>query len=344
MVPKVGTYAVTRHSFACRRVTAIAAAIARLPVVRVVGRRLLMAVPLLLVVSVLSFVLVSLTPGDAARQILGVESTPAQYEQLRHALGLDLPVYKQYWRWVSRAARGNLGVSLFDGERVSNVIVSRLPVTLSLIGGALLMSVIVGVGLGILSAIRAGPIGRLVDALSLIGFALPSFWVAGILIALFAVRLRWFPATGYVQLVQSPAEWARALVLPVIALALNGVAITAKQTREAMLDALSSEYIRVARLNGIREGSIVFRHGLKNSAIRVVTILGLQAVALLGGTVLIESVFALPGLGGAVVSAAVQHDLPMVQGIVMCFTVIVVLINLLIDLLYAVLNPRVRTY
>jgi peptide/nickel transport system permease protein len=298
---------------------------------------------LLFVVSALSFVLVSVTPGDAAREILGADAPPDAYPKLRHALGLDQPLYQQYWHWLKNALHGDLGTSLFTGEPVTREISARLPVTLSLITGALLISVLVGVGLGVFSAVRGGAAGRLVDACALGGFALPSFWVGAIFIEVFAVRLHWFPAIGYVPLEQSPQKWLLSLVLPVAALALHGVAGIARQTREAMLDALGSEYVRMASANGVSRPSILFRHALKNAGMLVLTVLGLLAVGLLGGTVLVESVFAMPGLGSLAVNASLAHDLPVVQGIVVTFTLIVVLINLLIDVAYTWLNPRVRT-
>jgi peptide/nickel transport system permease protein len=314
----------------------------RRPLIRVVARRLITAVPLLFIVSAVTFVLIALTPGDAARQILGVEAPPEAYQRLRHALGLDLPLYQQYWRWVTHAVHGDFGTSLITSERVTLVIGQRLPVTLSLIAGALLVTVVVGIAIGVFSAVRGGAAGRFVDAFALLGYALPSFWVGAALIALFAVELHWFPATGYVPLTHSPRAWLLSLVLPVIALALHGVAAVAKQTREAMLDALASEYIRMAWASGISPTSIFFRHALRNAAMRVVTILGLQFVGLLGGTVFVEAVFALPGLGGSAVTAASQHDLPVIQGLVVYFTVIVVIVNLAIDLAYTWLDPRVR--
>jgi peptide/nickel transport system permease protein len=316
---------------------------ARNPLLRVAVRRLVFAVPLLFVVTALSFVLVSVTPGDAASDILGTGAPPGAYAKLHHALGLDRPLYDQYWRWVTRALHGDLGTSLFTDVKVTHAIQARLPVTLSLVIGSLLVTVVVGVALGVFSAVRGGLVGRFVDAFALVGFALPPFWVGAILIALFAVSHRWLPATGYVALTQSPKEWFLSLVLPVLALALNGIAGVAKQTRQAMLDVLGSEYVRMAAANGISPSSILLRHALKNASITVVTILGLQAVGLLGGTVLVESVFALPGLGSLAVSASIQHDLPLVQGVVVYFTIIVVLINLGIDLAYTWLNPRVRT-
>jgi peptide/nickel transport system permease protein len=301
-----------------------------------------MAVPLLFVVSALTFVLVSLTPGNAAEEILGTSATPEEYAAFNRALGLNLPLYEQYWDWLRRALAGNLGESIFTGQPVTQAIGQRLPVTLSLLIGALLVSVVIGVGLGVFSALRGGATGRAVDALALIGFSLPAFWVGAELIVIFAVWQHWFPATGYVSVTDSPGGWLQLLILPVTALSLYGIAATAKQTREAMLDVLASEYIRIARANGISPRAIVFRHALRNASLRAITVVGLQAVGLLGGTVLVENVFALPGLGSLMVTAAAQHDLPVVAGMVVYFTLIVVVINLAVDLAYAWLNPRVR--
>ena len=282
------------------------------PTLKVVTRRLLMAGPLLFAVSALTFLLVSLTPGDAAAEILGSEASPQTYAKLRHALGLDLPPHEQYLRWVQAALRGDLGASVFSSESVAESLAARAPVTLSLVAGALVVSVVVGVGFGVISAVWQGAIGRAIDTVALVGWALPAFWVGAMLIVVFAVELKVLPATGYVPITESPAGWARSLILPVAALSLAGVAAVTKQTREAMLDALGSEYVRMARANGIRPGSVWFKHALKNAGIRIVTILGLLAVTLLGGTVLVETVFAVPGLGSLAVTASLQHDLPMV--------------------------------
>jgi len=321
----------------------VLAALIHLPLLRVIVRRVLLGVPLLFVISILSFALVSLTPGDAARAILGTQATEEQYLALRHTLGLDLPLYQQYWQWVTHAVTGDLGTSLFSGQTVTDAISSRLPVTLSLMFGALLVSLVVGVALGVFSAVRGGVLGRIVDGLALIGFALPNFWVGAMLIVVFAVTLRWLPPTGYVEFTDSPSGWLSSLVLPVLALALHGITALAKQTREAMLDVLASDYIRMARANGIRYRGIVFVNALKNASVRVVTMLGIQAVGLLGGTVVVENVFALPGLGGLAVSSTAQHDLPVIQGIVVYFTVLVIVINLIVDVAYTWLNPKVRT-
>ena len=313
------------------------------PLLRVVVRRLLLAVPLLFVVSALSFVLVSLTPGDVARQILGQDAPQSAVLSLRHQLGIDQPLYEQYWRWLTHALSGDFGASVFTGQSVTQAIDARFGVTLSLILVSLLAVGVAGIGLGVLSAVRGGAVARLVDAFSLVGFAVPSFWVGAVLISLLAVRNHWFPAVGYVSIGESPGRWLRSLALPVIALSLHSVAALAKQTREAMVDVLGSEHIRMARANGVSTASLLFRHALKNAAIRVVTVFGLLTVGLLGGTVIVESVFALPGMGSMAVSAVTQHDLPVVQGLVIYYTVIVVVVNLLVDLAYTWLNPRVRT-
>jgi peptide/nickel transport system permease protein len=332
----------TRPSTGNGRLVAETTRLARHPVVDLVGRRLLLAVPLLFAVSALSFLLLSLAPGDAANQILGPHATPEQYAALRRELGLDLPVYEQYWHWLRHALTGDLGTSIVTGQAVTQAIWERLPVTVSLIVASLLVTVVVGGGMGVFSAIRGGRAGRVADGLALVGFSLPAFWVGAELIVLFAVKLTWFPATGYVPISQSPVDWLRSLVLPVIALSLYGIAATAKQTREAMLDALASEHIRMAWANGLPARSIFFRHALRNASIPVVTVLGLVAVALLGGTLFVENVFALPGLGSLVVNGAIQGDLPVVQGVAVTFTLVVVLVNLLIDLAYSWLNPKVR--
>jgi peptide/nickel transport system permease protein len=314
----------------------------RHPAARLAVRRLALAVPQLLVVSAVSFLLVSLTPGNAALSILGPNATSGSVATLRREFRLNLPLWDQYWQWLRHAAAGDLGISFSTGQPVGEAIGQRLPVTLSLLVGALLVSLIVGVWIGVVSALRGGVIGRTVDALALIGFALPGFWVGAELIVIFAVKFRWLPATGFVPLSQSPSQWLRSLVLPVAALSLTSVAAVAKQTREAMLETLGMEYVRMARASGLSPKSIIFRHALKNASIRIVTILGVQAVGLLAGTIFVENVFALPGLGSAVSSAALSHDLPLVQAIAVVFTIMVVLINLAIDLTYMWLNPKVR--
>jgi peptide/nickel transport system permease protein len=312
------------------------------PVLSFVGRRLVSAIALIIGVSFLSFVLISITPGDPAREIVGIQGTHADYERVRHQLGLEHSTLHQYLSWLASAVHGDLGVSLLNSQPVSEAIGQRLPVTLSLILASLFVSFTVGVVLGVFSAVRGGVFGYVADAFSLIGFALPAFWVGSLLIVFFSTQLQWFPATGYVNFADSPQLWFESLVLPVAALALGGVAAFAKLTRESMLSALASEHVRMARAAGASERSVVYRHALRNAAMPVITVIGVNFAALLGGTVYVETVFALPGLGGLVATSATKQDIPVIQGVVVVFTIIVVIVNLLTDLAYAWLDPRVR--
>lgn len=316
---------------------------------RLVGRRLATSVVLVFLVSLLTFVLQSLAPGDVARTILsqngmgGGGYSPESYQQLRHQLGLDQPIPVQYWHWLNDALHGDLGSSPISGLSVTSEVVNRLPVTLSLVLLGTAATAIIGVGLGVVSAVRGGRLGKLVDGLAVLGAAIPSFWFALVLVTLFAVTIRLFPATGYVPLTNSPGEWARGLVLPVATLAVPGIAVFAKHTRDSMLEALHRDFVTAFRANGASERSIVFRHALRNAAIPVITVVGLTFIGIFSGTVFIEQVFAMPGLGGLATQAATQYDLPMVQGVVVVFTVVVVGVNLVVDLIYGLLNPKVRT-
>lgn len=313
------------------------------PYLVVVVRRLLMAVPLLFIVSGLSFVLLSLVPGDAAQQILGQNTTPESLAALREQLGLDLPLPQQYWNWLVNAFHGDLGSSIITSQPVTEAVVQRLPVTLSLTLGGLIVMPLLGVALGVYSAVRAGVVDRGLGTVSLIGYALPAFWLGAILIEFFAVKLHWFPAIGYVPLTESPSEWFRSLVLPVAALSIGGIVIFAKQTRDAMLDVLASEHVRLAWARGVPPRDIYFRYALRSIGPVVLTLVGLVTIGLLAGAVFVETIFALPGMGAYAVTGAQQQDAPVVQGTTVFFTLIVVFINLLTDLAYTALDPRVRT-
>ncbi|WP_448809911.1 ABC transporter permease [Agromyces bauzanensis] len=312
------------------------------PAFALAGRRALLTIPLIGIVSALTFLLVSLAPGDIAAEILGATATPEQYDELRSRLGLDLPITTQYLNWVSMAVRGDLGTSLFNAQSVSGAITDRTPVTIALAGFSLLISFVVGVALGMTSAVRGGALAKLIDALAMTAWAVPSFWASAMLILLFAVRLGWLPAVGYVPPTTSLGDWAASLVLPVVSLSLGGIAAITKHTRETMLEILGSEYVRVARANGVPRGSLYFRHALRNAAVPVITVTGLVAVGLVGGTVIVESLFALPGLGSLIVTSSIQQDLPMIQGVVIVLTAAVIAINLITDLLYTAVNPKVH--
>ncbi len=307
-----------------------------------IGRRLALSLPLLLIVPTVTFLLAALIPGDIARTILGTDATRAQYEQLRQSLGLNEPLLTRYLAWLGSALHGNLGTSLFWQQPVTSLLDSRLQVTLSLVIGSTAVAAVVGVGLGVMAALRAGAPGKIVDAIALTGLAVPNFFLGLLLITWFAVTLRLFPATGYVPVSQSPAGWLASIALPVITLAVPGIAVIAKQTRDAMREALDRPFIRTLRAAGVPGRSIIGKHALRNAAIPVVTVTGLIFIGSLSGTVLVEMVFALPGLGGLVVQATTQHDLPLIQGVAVYFTVAVIGVNLLVDLTYSWLDPRVR--
>jgi peptide/nickel transport system permease protein len=311
-------------------------------VLRSIGRRLWLSVPLLFGVSVLTFVLESLTPGNPAAAILGTQATPETTAALSRQLGLNQPIYDQYWHWLERVLHGDLGRSILTQEPVTSLLDARLSVTLSLIVGTVLVSSIAGIALGVASALRGGFLGRAVDALSLTGLAVPNFWLGYLLVLAFAIALPIFPATGYVAIGDSSLDWLRSLVLPVFALSVGGISIIAKQTRDAMLDVLQREFIRALRARGVSQRSIVYKHALRNALPNVVTLIGLFVVSLLLGTTLIESVFALPGLGSEVVLATSQHDLPVIEGVALYFTLIVVVVFILVDSICAWLDPKVR--
>ena len=313
--------------------------------IRATARWLGYSTAMLFAVTVLTFVLSALAPGDAAKAILSGQTTsytPEQYQQLRHALGIDQPLPVQYWHWLSGLLHGNLGTDLFSGEPITQALNGRLGASLSIIVGTVLVSGLVGVAIGVFSAVRSGLAGKLVSGVSLVGLAAPNFWLALVLVELLAVQSPLFPATGYVAFGDDPLQWLRSLALPVLALSASGAAFIARQTRDAMADVLARDFIVALRAHGLPMRSIVLKHGLRNAAIPVVTLLGLLFVSLLGGTVLIESVFAIPGLGQQAVAASSTHNLPMIEGIAFYFTVIVVIVNLLVDLSYGWLNPTVR--
>jgi peptide/nickel transport system permease protein len=313
--------------------------------VRQTVRWLASSLVLLFVITAATFVLATLAPGDAAKAILSSQSgsyTQQQYQQMRHALGIDQPLPVQYWHWLDGVLHGSLGSDLFSGQPVTQELNARLGPSLSIIIGTVIVSGLVGVGLGILSAVRGGALGRLVDVISLAGLALPNFWLALVLVELLAVTVQVFPATGYAPLGADPGPWLRSITLPVLTLSAGGVAFIAKQTRDSMADVLARDFVVMLRARGLSRRSVVLKHALRNAAIPVVTVLGLLLVSLLGGTVLIETVFSIPGLGQQAVTAAGSHDLPVIEGVAFYFTVVVVIANLLVDVSYRLLNPRMR--
>ena len=310
--------------------------------IRLIVRRLLLAVPLLLIVSTLTFVLTAVAPGDPAATILGSSATPESIAALNAKLGLDDPIVVQYWHWLENAVTGDLGTSVVTSQSVGQAIGTRLPTTLSLVLLGTLVAAVVGIGLGMVSALGGRRLGRVTDILAVVGYVIPNFWLGLMLVYFLSVRLGWFPATGYVGLGDSPGGWLRSLVLPVIALAVMGATAVAKQTRDAMREVMGREFITALRADGFSERQIVFRHGLRNAAIPIVTVTGVLFIGMFGGTVLVESVFVLPGLGGLAVSSAQTGDLTTLQGVAVVFCLAVVVANLAVDLAYGWLNPKVR--
>lgn len=309
---------------------------------KIVWYRLAMAVPLVLIVVLIVFFLESLVPGNPAETILGADATPAAVAELTHQLGLNHPWYVQYGQWLSALAYGRLGTSIFTGESVSGMLNGALGVTLSLVGFSVVVSGVVGTALGMLSAVRGGLLGRAIDVVSLAGLAFPGFWVGIALIVIFAVKLRWLPATGFVALSASPPDWLKSLVLPGLALSLIGIASVAKQARDSTMDVLETDFVRVLRASGLPEWRIICKHVLRNAAIPVIGVLGLVTTAMLGSTVFVEQVFVMQGLGSVASTATQQHDIPVLLGVSLYFTVFVVVINLIVDMVYGLLNPKVR--
>lgn len=320
-----------------------------------IARRLGIGVVLVLVASAATFVLIALVPGNAAQAILGTSATPAQVTQLAQQLGLDRPLWAQYASWLGHALRGDLGTSLITPQPVTAILNADLSVTLPLTIGAVFTSLVVGTALGTLAALcqyggttpriprwASGAVARLIDLAAMAGLALPSFWIGLVLMELIAVKLRWLPATGFVALNVSPLGWLRCLILPVATLAAGGVAAVARQTRDSVDDVLRQEFITALRADGIRTGRVLLRHTLRNAAIPVIAVSGTQFVAALGGAVVIENVFALPGLGSTAVQAATDHDLPLIMGAAVYFCVLVVLASLLVDITFSLVNPKVR--
>jgi peptide/nickel transport system permease protein len=299
-------------------------------------RRLLMAFPVLLGVSVLVWGMVYMTPGDPVDIMsYGSSLTIEQREQLRHVLGLDLPLHIQYGRFLWNAVQGDLGQSMFTKRSVTAELLDQIPATIELTVASMGVAIIIGFAFGIASAMRPNSwLDTFSMSVSFLGLSLPHFWLGLILIFVFAVRLGWFPATGH--------GGVNRLVLPAIALGWSFAAIIARLVRQCLLDTMRQEYVLTARAKGLNERTVVSRHAMKNMLIPVITILGLQIGTMLGGAVVIENVFARQGIGRLAVQAVLRKDFPMIQGIVLFAALVYVILNIVVDLSYAWLDPRIR--
>jgi peptide/nickel transport system permease protein len=310
-------------------------------------RRIAGLVPVLLVVSFGVFLLSVLVPGDAAATLAGGENaTPQAIERIQGELGLKDPLVEQYGRWLGDAVRLDFGTSLFEpegGRTVTDEIRYRLPVTLSIMVGGLLVALLLGVPAGIIAGMRPGSLMDRGSSMGIsAGLAVPNFFLALLFASWFAIQRHWFPAIGFTRLTDDPVDWLRSITLPCLAVGLFAAAGVARQVRASLIDVLQSNYVRTAWAKGWSPLRVVGKHAFKNAAIPAVTVLGLQVGALLGGTVLVEQIFSIPGVGSYMLRALVASDLPVIQGVTVMFVLATVLVNLLVDISYGFLNPKVR--
>jgi peptide/nickel transport system permease protein len=305
-------------------------------------RRLASGVVLIFVISALAFSLLYANSENIARRILGQNATAELVVRKTEELGLDRPLWEQYIGWLGNAVQGQFGRSWFTGELVTTGVTSRFAVTLSIVLGATILAALIGVLLGVIAATRGGWIDRVVQVLSILGFAIPGFLVALGLVLFFSIELNWFKATGYIPITRSFGGWLSSVTLPIIALAVATIVVVAQQVRGSVTDALGRDYVRTLRSRGLSMRRVVAKHVLRNAGGPALAVLAVQFIGLLGGAVIVEQIFAIPGLGQLAVSSTVKADIPMVMGLVVATALLVVIVNILIDLAQAALNPKVR--
>lgn len=307
-----------------------------------IARRLLSGVMLLFVISSLAYFLVFFTVDGIAYRLLGDSATEADILAKNHELGLDRPLISRYLEWLGAALRGDFGTSWFNNEKIIDALANRLPVTVTVVGIAILISAVLAVVLGMAAAIKGGWIDRLVQLLAITGFAVPGFVIAVLSVTVFAITFTLLPATGWVPFSEDPVAWLLSIILPTFALVIATVASSAQQIRSAIKNVYERDWVRTLRSRGIAEKEILFKHVLRAAAPSGLTVLSLQFVGMLGGSVVIESIFALPGMGQYAVTATGVGDTPVVMGVVVFSVVVVIVVNLLVDLINGWLNPKVR--
>ena len=306
-------------------------------------KRILSTFVVMAVVALFVFGMLHFSPGDPAAIIAGDLATKEDIEQIRAKLGLNLPLYEQFWRWISSVLVGDFGRSIFSDLPVSGLILQRVEPTLALTVTTMLFSIAIAVPVGILAAWRAGSlIDRLVMGFAVLGFSVPVFVFAYVLIYFFAVQLKLLPVMGYVSIFDDVGGFFRAIAMPTLALGVTYIALIARITRASMLEAINQDYIRTAHAKGLALAPILFRHALRNASVPIVTTIGIGVALLIGGVVVTESVFAIPGLGRLTVDAILRRDYPVIQGMILIFSAVYVLINLAIDIIYTLLDPRIR--
>jgi peptide/nickel transport system permease protein len=312
-------------------------------VIEFLVRRAFISAVTLLIISLIVFTGVRMIPGDPARVLAGTEADEAGIEEIREKYGLNAPLPVQYLRWLGLAATGDLGESIRTRTAVTSMIAGKLPITIELTCLSLLVALAIAVPAGVLAAVRRNTVWDvLASGVSLCGVSIPNFWLGIMLILLVSVRFGWLPASGFVPFVEDPVGNLQRMVMPALVLGTGLAAVLMRQTRNAMIEVLSADYVRTARAKGLAQRAVVVRHALRNGLIPVVTILGLQMGALMGGAVVTEQIFVLPGFGRLIVEAVFTRDYPVVQGVVLITAASYVLINLAVDVSYTVLNPRIR--
>jgi peptide/nickel transport system permease protein len=306
-------------------------------------RRIVATIPVMAIVALFVFSLLYIAPGDPAAVIAGDQASPEDIEKIRKGLGLDRPFLVRFGEWSWSILQADLGTSMFTGLPVTKLIAQRLEPTLSLMVVTLVLAVTIAVPMGVIAAWKAGTwIDRALMAFAVFGFSVPVFVVGYLLAYVFALQLDWFPVQGYTPLAHGFWPWLENLVLPAVALGCVYIALIARITRASMLEVLQQDYIRTARSKGMGQGGILFVHALKNAAVPIVTVIGIGVALLIGGAVVTESVFAIPGLGRLTIDAIVRRDYPLIQGIVLLFSFVYVLVNLAVDVIYTLLDPRIR--
>jgi peptide/nickel transport system permease protein len=312
-------------------------------VLEFLARRVLISIVTLFVISIVVFTGVRMIPGDPARVMAGTDADEAGLDEIREKYGLKDPVPVQYLRWVRLALGGDLGESIRTRESVAWTVAKKLPITIQLAGFAILIAIGIAIPAGVLAAVRRNTVWDLLaSGVSLCGVSVPNFWLGIMLILFFSVRLGWLPASGFVPFWESPLANLQRMIMPAFVLGTALAAVLMRQTRNSMIDVLSADYIRTARAKGLAGRAVVFRHAIRNGLIPVVTILGLQMGALMGGAVVTEQIFVVPGFGRLIVEAVFTRDYPLVQGVVLITASAYVLVNLLVDVSYSILNPRIR--
>jgi peptide/nickel transport system permease protein len=306
-------------------------------------RRILSTLPVMGIVALFVFSLLYIAPGDPAAVIAGDQASPADVERIRQSLGLDRPFLVQFGSWLWDILHGNLGTSIFTNLPVASLIAQRIEPTLSLMVLTLILTLLVAVPLGVVAAWKAGSwIDRTIMAFAVFAFSLPVFVVGYVLAYVFALQFEWLPVQGYTPLSNGVWPWLQNLILPALALGTVYIALIARITRASMLEVLQQDYVRTARAKGLGQSNILFVHALKNAAVPIVTVIGIGVALLIGGAVVTESVFAIPGLGRLTIDAILRRDYPVIQGIVLMFSFLYVLVNLMVDVTYTLVDPRIR--